>query len=101
VLEVPVLLAFSLRFELGSGFALEGAVAGGVLVHSFFPSATAAGVSVDAMGSVPLTLSFAPLPWLGLALRVAPSVVSAARTQGEWSRGAWWFEASGLAFLRF
>lgn len=100
VLEVPVLLAFSLRFELDHGLVLEGAVAGGVLIHSFFPGG-APGVQLAAMGSVPVTLSWFPLAWVGVGVRAAPSVVSAAASQPGWSRGSWWFEATGLAFLRW
>jgi len=103
VFELPVLLGFSVRFELGLGFALEGALSGGVLVHTYILNTpTSAGVYVDAMGSVPITLSYVPLPWLGLGVRIAPGYVwPGNHTPADWGRGQFWFEGSGLAFIRF
>lgn len=100
VFELPVLLGFSVRFELGLGFALEGALAAGVLVHTFIQP-TGVGLSVDAMAAVPITLAFVPLPWLGLGLRVAPAYALGDHPHADWARGRFWFEGSGLAFVRF
>ncbi len=105
VFEVPVLAAFSLHFELGRGFAFEASLAAGVFVHTFVLADTTLanrlGVRADAMASLPLTLTFSPLSWGGIGLRVAPSVVSGVHDQAGWSRGPLSVEASGVAFLRF
>ncbi|MBL8919239.1 MAG: hypothetical protein JNJ54_10290 [Myxococcaceae bacterium] len=105
VFEVPVLVALSLHLDLGKGFALEAALAAGVFVHTFLladPARTdRAGVRVDVMASLPVTLSFSPLSWGGIGLRVAPSLVSGVHPRGGWTRGLASVEACGLAFLKF
>jgi hypothetical protein len=110
VFETQLQAGAGYRFVFTNQFDLEVALLLGALWHRYTVDDPTAldrkGNRFDFLATLPVLFTWRPLPWLGLALRIAPGFSEEARahtlaSQTVWRREAYRIEAGASLVLRF